>query len=306
MGDLGFPHSVVRATDPGFQAQIAEVREAGLNIMMSMKGDGKPISFIEDTAVPLEDLADYTERLNAVFERNGARGTWYAHASVGCLHVRPVLNMKDPADVTRMRVDRRGMFRSRPPVQGLAQRRARRRHRPERIQRADVRRAHRPRLRGGEGRVRPRGPCSIPAGSSARRASTTGRCSATGPAIGRLRAFRLSSTGRTFRGRWAASWARSRCATTTASAVNSTPARCVRAIARRATSSISFAAEPTRSGSPSPGSLARRGWPRDDVAEALKLCVSCKACRRECPTGVDMAKMKIEATAALAAQHGMA
>ncbi len=71
--------------------------------MMSMKGDGKPISFIEDAAVPLEDLADYTERLNAVFERNGARGTWYAHASVGCLHVRPVLNMKDPNDVTRMR-----------------------------------------------------------------------------------------------------------------------------------------------------------------------------------------------------------
>ena len=103
MGDLGFPRSVVRATDPGFQAQIAEVREAGLNIMMSMKGDGKPISFIEDTAVPLEDLADYTERLNAVFERHGVRGTWYAHASVGCLHVRPVLNMKDPADVTRMR-----------------------------------------------------------------------------------------------------------------------------------------------------------------------------------------------------------
>ena len=91
------------AVEPDFQAQIAEVREAGLNIMMSMKGDGKPISFIEDTAVPLEDLADYTEQLNAVFERHGTRGTWYAHASVGCLHVRAVLNIKDPADVTRMR-----------------------------------------------------------------------------------------------------------------------------------------------------------------------------------------------------------
>ena len=89
--------------DPKLQAGITDVRTAGLNIMMSMKGDGKPISFIEDAAVPLEDLADYTERLNAVFERHGARGTWYAHASVGCLHVRPVLNMKDPADVTRMR-----------------------------------------------------------------------------------------------------------------------------------------------------------------------------------------------------------
>jgi hypothetical protein len=103
MGDLGHPGAVVRATEPGFQAAIAEVREAGLNIMMSMKGDGKPVSFIEDCAVGLDDLADYTERLNDVFAKHGTRGTWYAHASVGCLHVRPVLNMKDPGDVRRMR-----------------------------------------------------------------------------------------------------------------------------------------------------------------------------------------------------------
>ena len=103
MGDLGHPDAVVRATDAGFQADIAAVREAGLNIMMSMKGDGKPVSFIEDCAVDLEDLADYTERLNAVFEKHGTKGTWYAHASVGCLHVRPVLNMKDPKDVATMR-----------------------------------------------------------------------------------------------------------------------------------------------------------------------------------------------------------
>ena len=88
---------------PAFQADIAAVREAGLNIMMSMKGDGKPVSFIEDCAVDLDDLADYTERLNEVFERHGTKGTWYAHASVGCLHVRPVLNMKDPKDVATMR-----------------------------------------------------------------------------------------------------------------------------------------------------------------------------------------------------------
>src|SRR4051812_13246786 len=103
MGDLGLPGQVVRVTEPGFQAAIAEVREAGLNIMMSMKGDGKPVSFIEDCAVALPDLGDYTERLNEVFARHGTKGTWYAHASVGCLHVRPVLNMKDPADVRTMR-----------------------------------------------------------------------------------------------------------------------------------------------------------------------------------------------------------
>jgi Fe-S oxidoreductase len=73
---------------------VWEVRKAGLNIMMSMKGDGKPVSFIEDCAVPLEHLAEYTARLTAVFEKHGTRGTWYAHASVGTLHVRPILNMR--------------------------------------------------------------------------------------------------------------------------------------------------------------------------------------------------------------------
>ena len=71
--------------------------------MMSMKGDGKPVSFIEDCAVALEDLAEYTRRLDEVFARHGTTGTWYAHASVGCLHVRPILNMKDQRDVSRMR-----------------------------------------------------------------------------------------------------------------------------------------------------------------------------------------------------------
>jgi FAD/FMN-containing dehydrogenase/Fe-S oxidoreductase len=94
MGDLGLPGSVVEVTDAKLQKDIWEVRKAGLNIMMSMKGDGKPVSFIEDCAVPLEHLADYTDRLTRVFERHGTRGTWYAHASVGTLHVRPVLNMK--------------------------------------------------------------------------------------------------------------------------------------------------------------------------------------------------------------------
>src|ERR1700757_4208396 len=71
--------------------------------MMSMKGDGKPVSFIEDCAVPLEHLADYTQRLTDVFERHGTRGTWYAHASVGCLHVRPVLNLRLAKDFKGMR-----------------------------------------------------------------------------------------------------------------------------------------------------------------------------------------------------------
>src|SRR2546430_10058021 len=62
--------------------------------MMSMKGDGKPVSFIEDCAVPLENLAEYTDSLTQVFRKHGTEGTWYAHASVGTLHVRPILDMK--------------------------------------------------------------------------------------------------------------------------------------------------------------------------------------------------------------------
>jgi FAD/FMN-containing dehydrogenase/Fe-S oxidoreductase len=94
MGDLGLPGSVVEMVDAGAQKALWEVRKAGLNIMMSMRGDGKPVSFIEDCAVPLEHLAEYTSRLTEVFERHGTRGTWYAHASVGTLHVRPILDMR--------------------------------------------------------------------------------------------------------------------------------------------------------------------------------------------------------------------
>jgi FAD/FMN-containing dehydrogenase/Fe-S oxidoreductase len=103
MGDLGFAGGVVEATDPAFQSAVWEVRKQGLNIMMSMKGDGKPISFIEDCAVSLDDLADYTDRLTKIFKKHGTYGTFYAHASVGCLHVRPVLNLKQDVDVKKMR-----------------------------------------------------------------------------------------------------------------------------------------------------------------------------------------------------------
>ncbi len=103
MADLGFPDAVVTATEPAFQNAIWEVRKSGLNIMMSMKGDGKPVSFIEDCAVRLEDLAEYTRRLTDIFHKHGTKGTFYAHASVGTLHVRPILNMKEESGANRMR-----------------------------------------------------------------------------------------------------------------------------------------------------------------------------------------------------------
>ncbi len=103
MADLGFPDAVVEAVDPEFQKAVWEVRKSGLNIMMSMKGDGKPISFVEDCAVRLEDLAEYTDRLTQVFHKYDTEGTWYAHASVGTLHVRPVVNLKQELGAKQMR-----------------------------------------------------------------------------------------------------------------------------------------------------------------------------------------------------------
>src|SRR6202167_1411899 len=111
MADLGFGWNnpqrkwggVVEIIEPGLQTAIAEVRAAGLNVMMSMKQEGKPLSVVEECAVPLPQLADYTERLNAIFAKHGTSGTMYAHASEGCLHVRPVLNLKLEKDVKAMR-----------------------------------------------------------------------------------------------------------------------------------------------------------------------------------------------------------
>ena len=102
LSDLGLPGCVVKMPEAAAQKSLWDVRKAGLNIMMSMKGDGKPVSFVEDCAVPLEHLAEYTSRLTEVFHAYGTEGTWYAHASVGTLHVRPILDMRRDG-ATKMR-----------------------------------------------------------------------------------------------------------------------------------------------------------------------------------------------------------
>ena len=85
------------------QKAIFEIRKAGLNILMSMKGDKKAVAFIEDCAVTLEHLDDYTSKLKEIFRKYNTNGMFYAHASVGTLHVRPVLNMKTEEDVKNMK-----------------------------------------------------------------------------------------------------------------------------------------------------------------------------------------------------------
>jgi len=81
-------------TDPASQTKIWSLRENSLGLSMAMRGDAKSISFVEDTAVAPEKLRDYIDRFLEIIRRHGTTAGIYAHASVGCLHVRPVINLK--------------------------------------------------------------------------------------------------------------------------------------------------------------------------------------------------------------------
>jgi FAD/FMN-containing dehydrogenase/Fe-S oxidoreductase len=304
MADLGHP-DVVRAIEPGFQADIASVREAGLNIMMSMKGDGKPVSFIEDCAVDLDDLPDYTEKLNAVFEKYGSKGTWYAHASVGCLHVRPVLNMKDPADVTTMHAIAEETFalvreykgsHSGEHGDGLARSEFHTQMFGERIVRAfetvkdafdptgmlnPNRIVHPPRM---DDRTLFRyGPGYSAVADFMPKLDWSEHPGPLGGMLGAVEMCNNNGTCRSFD-----------------SGVMCPSFRVTRDeqhLTRGRANTLRLALT---------GQLGAEAMHSEPLADAMKLCVSCKACRRECPTGVDMAKMKIEVLAARADRHGVA
>jgi FAD/FMN-containing dehydrogenase/Fe-S oxidoreductase len=310
MADLGLPGQVVRVTDSGFQAKVAEVREAGLNIMMSMKGDGKPVSFIEDCAVALEDLADYTERLTQVFDRHGTKGTWYAHASVGCLHVRPVLNMKSGEDVRKMRAIAEECFalvreykgsHSGEHGDGIVRSEFNEPMFGARIARAfeavkaefdppspalpfgllnPNRVVHPPRM---DDRTLFRyGPdyAADPALTPALDWSAW-----PGPQGGLLGAVEMCNNNGTCRKFDAGTMCPSYRAT-----------REEKHLTRGRANTLRLALTGQLEG----------GLASDEVADALSLCVACKGCKRECPTGVDMAKMKIEAAHARAKTKGVA
>ena len=90
-----------RFVDPAEQARVWSLREAALGLSMAMKGDDKSLSFVEDTAVAPQKLRDYIDRFLQLIRRHGTSAGVYAHASVGCLHVRPVVNLKTPEGVAR-------------------------------------------------------------------------------------------------------------------------------------------------------------------------------------------------------------
>ncbi|MBI3628914.1 MAG: FAD-binding protein [Candidatus Rokubacteria bacterium] len=92
----GWGYAAHRALDPAEQQSIWKLRKAGLGLLLGMKGDRKPIAFVEDTAVDPRHLAKFVPRFRDVLARHGAQGAYYGHCSVGCLHIRPVIDLKTP------------------------------------------------------------------------------------------------------------------------------------------------------------------------------------------------------------------
>jgi FAD/FMN-containing dehydrogenase/Fe-S oxidoreductase len=287
MGDLGFPGSVVEITDATLQRDVWEVRKAGLNIMMSMKGDGKPVSFIEDCAVPLEHLAEYTQRLTEVFHRHGTRGTWYAHASVGCLHVRPILDMRreGPSQMRAIAEEAAALVRqykgaySGEHGDGLVRSEWIAPFFGPKLTRAfeEVKALFDPKDLMNPGKiVRPskqddRALFRFKPGYAVQPIRTVLDWSEWG---GFDKAVEMCNNNGHCRKFDAGTMCPSYRAT-----------RDEQHLTRGRANTLRLAIS---------GQLGKDAFTSDAVAEAFDLCVSCKGCRRECPTGVDMAKMKVE------------
>jgi FAD/FMN-containing dehydrogenase/Fe-S oxidoreductase len=93
----------VAALDPATRDPLWNLRRAALPLLFGMVGDRKPVTFVEDCAVAPKRLPEFAARFRDILHRHGTDGAFYGHASVGCLHIRPVLNLHEPADVRKMR-----------------------------------------------------------------------------------------------------------------------------------------------------------------------------------------------------------
>jgi FAD/FMN-containing dehydrogenase/Fe-S oxidoreductase len=311
MGDLGFgwdragaKHGgVVEVLDPTLQAAITDVRTSGLNIMMSMKEQGKPVSFVEDCAVPLEHLADYTARLTQVFEKHGTRGTWYAHAGSGCLHVRPVLNLRLEKDVKAMRAIAEEAFAMVRDYKGS--------HSGEHgdgIVRSEFHEfMFGPELVRAFEEVKDRfDPAGLfNPGKIVRAPKFDDRTKfryapgyQAAPMTTQLDWSAYSGAGGGFQGAVEMCNNNGACRKLQGGVMcpSYRVTRNERDLTRGRANTLRLAIT---------GQLGPDALTSDEMAETLKLCVSCKACRRECPTGVDMARMKIEVNAARAARYGL-
>jgi len=93
---FGYAYPVVKGKDI---SKVWDLRKAGLGILANMKGDSKPVAVIEDTAVNVEQMPDYIEEMERMLKGYGKDSVFYAHIGSGELHIRPIINLKDPVDV---------------------------------------------------------------------------------------------------------------------------------------------------------------------------------------------------------------
>src|SRR2546429_967805 len=98
-----FGYAATLAFDPAEQQSIWKLRKAGLGLLLGMKGDKKPIAFVEDTCVDPRHLKDFVPRFADVFAKHDTRGAYYGHCSVGCLHIRPVIDLKTPRGLEQVK-----------------------------------------------------------------------------------------------------------------------------------------------------------------------------------------------------------
>jgi Fe-S oxidoreductase len=318
MSDLGLPDCVVKMPEAKAQKALWDVRTAGLNIMMSMKGDGKPVSFVEDCAVPLEHLADYTSRLTEVFNRYGTEGTWYAHASVGTLHVRPILDMRREgasqmraiAEETAALVREYKGALSGEHGDGLC--------RGEWVSWQYGPRIHQAfaeikTLFDPENRFSPNKmihPPKMDDRSNFRFAP--GYSVASTPTALDWSAWNVLRDPMTGVETAAGTGVDASGGLASAIEMCNNNGHCRKFDAGTMCPSYRITKDEqhlTRGRANTlrlalSGQLGTEGLASTEVKETLDLCVSCKGCKRDCPTGVDMAKMKIEARAAWAKHHG--
>ncbi len=93
----------VRAITAEEQNRVWGVRKVGLGLLMSVRGDAKPLAFMEDVAVPVEHLGEYVREVERIFAEEGVRSGYYAHASAGCLHIRPLISLKSQSGIDCMK-----------------------------------------------------------------------------------------------------------------------------------------------------------------------------------------------------------
>ncbi len=98
----GFGYAFVRCLTAEEKSRVWETRKAGLGLLMGMTGDAKPVGFVEDAAVPIENLPEYVRRFDEIVTSHDTTAAYYAHASVGLLHNRPIVNLKSETDIQKM------------------------------------------------------------------------------------------------------------------------------------------------------------------------------------------------------------